>query len=327
MTVGAVTRLSRLLSMVPWLLQRPGVPLEEAARHFRISQADLVKDLELLFVCGTPGHLPDDLIEAEWESGKIYLSNADMIARPLRLALDEAVALLAGLHTLADVPGLHDRHAIDSAIAKLSAATGEAADEAQGLKVDLTTGAAAATLAAMRRALSRGRRLRMTYLVPSRDETTHRDVDPLRLLSVQGRWYLEGWCYLADGVRRFRADRVAEIEVLDVAAAPPADAAAASAARAPTEELFAPSPEDLLVTLDLLPAAYWVCDYYSVETVEERGDGVRRVRLRAASEDWVPRLVLRSGGSVRVVGPPELAEQTIMMARAALAPYRAADVT
>ena len=45
-------------------------------RHFGISQTQLVKDLELLFVCGTPGHLPDDLIEADWECGRVYLGNA-----------------------------------------------------------------------------------------------------------------------------------------------------------------------------------------------------------------------------------------------------------
>ena len=78
-------------------------------RHFGISETQLVKDLELLFVCGTPGHMPDDLIEADWESGQVFLGNADPIARPLRLAVDEAVALLAGLRTLAQVPGLHER--------------------------------------------------------------------------------------------------------------------------------------------------------------------------------------------------------------------------
>ena len=67
-----------------------------------ITSEQLVKDLELLFVCGTPGHLPDDLIEAEWESGEVYLDNADTISRPLRLAPDEAVALLVGLRTLAE---------------------------------------------------------------------------------------------------------------------------------------------------------------------------------------------------------------------------------
>jgi predicted DNA-binding transcriptional regulator YafY len=123
---GAADRLSRLLAMVPWLLSRQGVPLAEAAQQFGISEDELVCDLELLFVCGAPGHMPDDLIEADWESGKVYLDNADAIARPLRLGLDEALTLLVGLRTLADVRGVAGRKALDGALAKLSSAAGEA---------------------------------------------------------------------------------------------------------------------------------------------------------------------------------------------------------
>ena len=63
MTAAATDRLSRLLALVPYLVSRQGIPLAEAAAEFDISQAQLVKDQELLFVCGTPGHLPDDLNE------------------------------------------------------------------------------------------------------------------------------------------------------------------------------------------------------------------------------------------------------------------------
>ncbi len=316
MSVGATTRLSRLLAMVPGLLRRQGVPLAEAAAHFGITEAELVKDLELLFVCGTPGHLPDDLIEADWESGNVYLANADEISRPLRLALDEAVTLLAGLRTLAEVPGLHDRDAVERVIAKLSAATGEAASAARAVTVDLATDTPEAALAAFRDALARHRRLRLAYLVPSRDELTHRDVDPLRLVSVQGRWYLEAWCRRADGMRLFRADRVVEAQVLDEPADPPADAAPRT-----TDDLFVPAPDDVVVTLDLAAGARWVADYYPVESVEEGEDGRLRVRLAAASPDWVPRLVLRLGGQAVVVDPPELAERTRALAGSALARY------
>ena len=107
--------------------QRQGVAARRGRRGVRHHRAQLVKDLELLFVCGTPGHLPDDLIEADWESGQVFLGNADAIARPLRLSVDEALALLAGLRTLAELPGLDERDALESALAKLEAAAGDAA--------------------------------------------------------------------------------------------------------------------------------------------------------------------------------------------------------
>jgi predicted DNA-binding transcriptional regulator YafY len=316
-SAGATTRLSRLLAMVPWLLRRQGVPLTEAARYFGITTEQLVKDLELLFVCGTPGHLPDDLIAADWESGLVFLDNAEAISRPLRLGVDEAVALLVGLRTLAQVPGLHDRAAVESALAKLSAAAGEAAGVADSVSVELARGAQEVTLAAARDALAGHRRLHLRYLVPSRDETTERDVDPMRLLTVAGRWYLEAWCHRADGVRLFRVDRVVAVQVLDVDGTPPPDAVSRDA----DEQLFTPSPDDLVVTLDLAPAARWVAEYYPVEDVRELGEGRLRVRLRTANPDWVPRLALRLGGGARIVSPADIAQRLTAGATAALAGY------
>ena len=77
-------------------------------------------------------------------------------------------------------------------------------------------------------ALAAGRRLHLRYHVPGRDETTERDVDPMRLLLGEGRPYLEAWCRRAEGVRLFRLDRVAAVQVLDAPAAPPPDAARAT---------------------------------------------------------------------------------------------------
>jgi len=47
-------------------------------------------------------------------------------------------------------------------------------------------------LARAQEALADGRRLHLPYYVPGRDEATKRDVDPMRLLVVEGRTYLGG---------------------------------------------------------------------------------------------------------------------------------------
>ena len=317
MTQGAADRLSRLLAMVPWLLARQGVPLAEAARQFSITEDELVADLELLFVCGTPGHMPDDLIEADWESGKVYLDNADAIARPLRLGLDEALALLVGLRTLADVRGVAGRDALEGALAKLSAAAGEAGAAASAVQVDLTTGAGPDVLATCRAALQRHRRLHLRYLVAARDESTERDVDPMRLVSLDGRWYLEGWCHRADDVRLFRLDRVIEATELTHDGTPPRHAVG----RDLDSDLFRPGPDDLLVTLELGPAARWVADYYPVESSAATSDGGLTVQLRTADTSWLRRLMVRLGGTARVVDPPDLARDVAEAAGRALAAY------
>ena len=74
-----------------------------------------------------------------------------------------------------------------------------------------------------RRVVQRGRALRITYYTATRDETTDRVVDPMRMLMVGGKGYLEAWCRRAEGVRLFRLDRVEDVTVLDEPAAPPPD--------------------------------------------------------------------------------------------------------
>jgi predicted DNA-binding transcriptional regulator YafY len=317
MSESATERLSRLLAMVPWLLAHQGAPLERVATEFGVPQSQLVKDLELLFVCGLPGHMPDDLIEADWESGKVYLANADAIARPLRLGIDEALALIVGLRALADVPGLGDRDAVVRALAKLEEAAGAAASVADSVHVDLDRTPDPDVVVACEDAVLRRRRMHLRYLVPHRDETTERDVDPMRVLNVDGRWYLEGWCHRAEAVRLFRLDRVVGAQVLDQDGSPPPSARS----RDLDAGVFAPGPDDLLVTLDLLPRSRWVVDYYPVESVQERPDGGLRVRLRTADTAWLRQLVLRLGGGGRVVDPPELAHAVTDAAREALDAY------
>ncbi len=314
---SAADRLSRLLAMVPYLLTRQGVPLAAAARHFDITEDELVKDLELLFVCGLPGHMPGDLIEADWESGKVYLDNADTIARPLRLGLDEAITLLVGLRTLAAAPGAGDRDALDGALAKLSEATGDAGRAAGAVAVELDDEVAEQVLSTVRRALADRRRLHLRYLVPGRDEATDRDVDPMRVVSLAGHWYLEGWCHRADGVRLFRLGRVLTAERLDADGTPPPQARS----RDLDDDLFTPSATDTLVTLDLGPRAQWVTDQYRPEHSEELPDGWLRIRLRTADTGWLRQLVLRSGGGVVVVEPPEVVTQVAYDAAEALARY------
>lgn len=327
MSETSTQRLSRLLAMVPWLLSHQGVPLADAAAEFKIGEKQLVKDLELLFVCGLPGHMPDDLIEADWEGGVVYLGNADAISRPLRLAVDEALALIVGLRALADVPGLGDRDAVTRALAKLESAAGAAAATVDSVRVDLPSHVDPAVTSACEEALRLRRRLHLGYLVPHRDETTERDVDPMRLLHLDGHWYLEAWCHRVEAVRMFRLDRVVDVRVLDVAGVPPPQARS----RDLDAGIFAPGPDDVLVTLRVAPAARWVVDYYPVESVEAltdspdgtdaAGDGSLLVRLRTADTAWLRQLVLRLGGHAAVVDPPWLADDVTRAALAALAGY------
>ncbi|WP_433284227.1 helix-turn-helix transcriptional regulator [Pseudonocardia sp. CA-142604] len=308
---GVTERLPRLLSLVPYLLARPGIPVAEAAADFGVTERQLRRDLELLWMCGLPGYGPGDLVDLSFSGDTVTVTHDAGMRRPLRLTTAEATALLVALRTLAEVPGMVDTAAVQRATAKIERAVGDAGSV--GVAVDLPHEEAAATTT-VRDALDAGRALRIVYYTAGRDAVSQRTIDPMRLLIVEGRAYLEAWCRRAEAVRMFRLDRVEEVEVLDEPAAPPPDAEPSDVSHG----LFRPSEDHRSAVLLLEPEARWVAEYYPVDEVVELDGNRARVLLRYADPAWLVRLVLGLGGGARLLEPPELVETVGRRAREAL---------
>jgi proteasome accessory factor C len=310
-----VERLPRLLALVPYLLARPGVRVAEAAADFGVPETQLRRDLQLLWMCGLPGHGPGDLIDLSFEGDTVTVGHDAGMSRPLRLTGDEALALIVALRTLADDPGLTDPGAVERALGKVEAAAGGAGEVASAVAVRVEP--ADKVLAQVRAALDQGVALHLAYYVAARDEQTERDVDPVRLRWADGRWYLEAWCRSAGAVRFFRTDRIDRVDVLDEPSRPPAELEP----RDLSAGVYQPAPDHPLVTLRLGPPARWVADYYPCELATELPDGRLEVTLRVADPTWVRRLVLGHGPAIEVVGPGWFADQVRAQARQALAAY------
>ena len=274
---------------------------QDPEAQFVVDQVEA--DLALLFLCGTPGGYHGDLIEAEWESGRVFLGNADTIKRPVRLGVDEALALIVGLRALAAVPGIGERDAVVRALAKLEAATGSASAASSRIQVVIDEGTGKEALALSRQALPAHRRVHLRYLVPGRDESTERDVDPMRVINFDAQWYLEGWCHRAEDVRLFRVDRIESLTILDADGTPPAGAEP----RDLDSGVFTPHADDQLVRVALGPGAVWVSDYYPTESVEPTAGGGAVITLRTADTAWLRRLMWRLGSQATVLEPPESA--------------------
>ncbi|MGH3389245.1 MAG: helix-turn-helix transcriptional regulator [Actinomadura sp.] len=318
MTTTSTDRLARLLALVPYVVSRQSVSVAEAAAAFEVTEKQLIDDLNLLWCVELRAPDPYCPIDLSYEGGEITVSQAESIARPLRLGVDEASALLVALRMLAGIPDLPDRDALSRVIAKLENAAGAAAAAISSqVAVQVDAGAGAEVAIRIREAIGLGRRVHLSYYVPGRDENTERDVDPMRLLFVEGQSYLEGWCRRAEAVRLFRLDRITDLTILDVAAQVPEDAEP----RDVDQGLFRPSPQDVRVTVELAPAGRWVADHYPCESVEELGEGRLRVVLRTPDTRWVRGLALRLGDEGRVVGPPEIAALVRADAERALAGY------
>jgi proteasome accessory factor C len=313
---GNEERLPRLLALVPYLQAHQGIATADAAADFGITEDQLRRDLRLLWMCGLPGHGPGDLIDLSFDGDTVSVIFDAGMSRPLRLTAEEALALVVALRTLAETPAMADGDAVQRALAKVEAAAGGAVDDTTvAIELDATE----RLLPVLHRALEQGRALRLRYYTATRDETTERTVDPLRVFEMDGRHYLEAWCRRAEGVRVFRVDRIEHLRLLDEESKPPPGVQL----RDLNEGVYQPASEHLLAVLRLSPGYFWVADYYPTEEALETDDGLLQVSLRVADPAWVRALVLGSSGQVEVLSPGWLAESIRSEAATALAAYAA----
>jgi proteasome accessory factor C len=322
---GARDQVARLLALVPYIQSRREVPLEQAATDFGVSPGQIVKDLNVLWFCGLPGLGMGDLIEIDMEAlqgeGVIRLSNADYLSRPLRLDSSEASALIVALRALREGGDDDVRPIVDRTLNKLEAAAGDGAAVASQVDIRMPerVGALNELRDRLMRAVDQRRQVRLDYYVPSRDQSTERVVDPLRVVTAEGHAYLEAWCHVAEDQRLFRLDRISTAVVLEDRVEDHSDLEPRDLA----DGIFQPSTDDLLVTLRLEPSARWVAEYFPVEeTVEEPGGGLT-VRLRVGDPAWLTQLMLRLGGSAQVTDPADIAETVRRLAAQALQNYEA----
>jgi proteasome accessory factor C len=321
---GAKDQVGRLLTLVPYLNARGAVRLEDAARDLGVTPKLLMADLKVLLMCGLPGGYPDDLIDVDLDAledpegdGVIRVSNADYLARPLRLSPTEASAVIVALRALRNGAGPETRQVVDRALAKLETAAAEGSDVP---RVDPGQDAAdldqALLATRLREAADTQRQVLLTYFVPSRDEESERRVDPRGLVTNGGYTYLDAWCHSAEAPRLFRLDRIRRAEVLDepIRTEP-------EAPRDLADGLFARSEETTRVTLRLDPAARWVVEYYPVEEVRPGPGDSTDVDLLVADRRWLDRLLLRLAPHASIVVPAEFTDSFTAAAQDALRLY------
>lgn len=312
-------RLTFLLSLVPFLIDRGQVSVSETAEHFGISEEQVRQAVRLIAVSGIPGvtatYQPDDLFDIAWEefeeNDEIVLTNLIAIDESPRFSSREAAALIAGLQYLSALPERQDRDLISGLLVKLARAT-------SGLpsQVAVADTESNAALAAFKEAVSSGVQVEFDYL-NAKGELERRRVDPLRVESVDNDWYLRGWCHLREALRTFRLDRISKIEITKE-----------PLAHHPTElslpdSLFEESPDDLDVEVELVANAVPLVEDYLAVVKPVGADGSRvRAQIRVSHFHGLKRLVNSRSEVIRVVGPEDAVAAVGDWARQALERYR-----
>lgn len=307
----SVTRLRRLLAVLPWIAAHQGAELAEIAKAFDVPIETLRRDLELVPLCGLPPYTPDRLVDLAIVDGVVSVRFAEYFSRPLRLNRDEAVALVTAGRMLLALSGPEPEGPLASGVDKLEAHLGIAGD----IAVSAEAGARShEVIAILREAAAAHRRVELEYYAAGRNATTRRHADPLEVFFAEGNWYCWAYCHLRESERMFRVDRIQDVTLL-------AEHFDAPDSSARPGDIFHPGPDDPRIDLELPADAAWVVESYPTESVEELPGGRLRVRLVVSERAWLERLLLRCGPETTVIGPSAFTDVARDAARRVLERY------
>lgn len=308
-------RVQLLLTLVPYLLEREEVAVDEAAAEFGVSPAQMRAMVEKLTVIGLPGEdgywqQPHELFDIDWDlldqQDRIRITQAVGLRRAPRLTSREAAALLAGLRLAAAMPGVAGSEVVGDLIAKLSAGASAAPADVVVVppRVD-----------GVRDVVSRALRERVAvefrYRAPDAPETV-RTVDPVKIVIADGEWYVQGWCHLRRAMRTFNVDRISEPRLTDIPATHTADSA---------PELFAPGEDDDVAVIRFRTEHAPLMGGYLGRADVEETEGMTTARLRVADARVLKRLAAQRGGLVELLEPAGARRAAREWALAGLAQY------
>jgi predicted DNA-binding transcriptional regulator YafY len=313
-------RADRLLSLVLLLRRRGRMTAAELARELEVSARTVLRDVEALSSAGIPVYA-----ERGRDGGFALLPGftTDLTG----LTHDEALALLtAQSRATPDALGLGSAFA--AAVRKVVAAMPESARRGATDAADRVLvrqewhheREPEAHLAAVRRAVFAGRRLRLRYRSregAARDEPPRwRTVDPVGLVEAGGHWYLLA---LRDGAdRTYRLSRVEQVQELDEPAHRAPEADLEQAWRQRRDRFRATRPG---VTATVRVRADRREALARVASERPDGAGMLRVDLAFADALHAESVLWSLGADVEVLQPEWLRAATAARARAVAALY------
>lgn len=294
-------RTARLLDLVPYINTHQGIALKDLAAVFEVSNAQMVNDLTTLWMCGLPGYTPLELMDLDFESGYVNISNAPTLAKPRSVTFDEGVALILGLDLLrATIPT--DRsdllEKIDSLSARLSSIIN--LNSTFSVIAPINQGVSAA----IDEALASRSSLEIEYHSMYRDEITQRTIFPIEIIQVEGQQYLSSYCYSATDFRQFKLDRIQKAIVSQESKTIPEDAT---------------NTQRINSRLKVLKPTREIAERFSRQDLKAGSE----FDFQTYSQQWLERSILSSGDGVALLTPPEIRGSIAQMAQSMLDRYKA----
>ncbi len=303
-----MNRTDRLLAIVLELQGKGRQRAEDLAATFETSKRTIYRDIQALGQAGVP------LISVP---GHGYSLMKGYFLPPLSFSTDEATMLLLGSDFMAQNFDAQYQAAAQLAGRKIAGVLPEKLrDEVHYLQSNirfivmggLEQSAEPEMLQQLRRAIIERTIVRFRYHTrhaeDGRDAQSTREADPYSLMHISNAWYLAAYCYMRQGMRHFRLDRMENLELL-----------AKTFTRRTDFQMDNNQGRERNIIVRALfdkEVARWVHEsrsYYTL-TEEETSEGLM-VTLRVRQESEVLQWLLSWGRHVHILEPESLRKRLV----------------
>ncbi|HRD36683.1 MAG TPA: WYL domain-containing protein [Candidatus Nanopelagicaceae bacterium] len=304
MVENAALRAIRLLDLVPYIVAHPGISITELAKEFSITRDEVLKDLNLLFLCGLPGYTPLELIDISFDEESVVIRDPQNLAAPRNLNESEALIARIALAALEEsTPRTSSAYlqivALREKIAKAFSSSIPAS------AITFTLDKERATLEAIEAAIKQELDLEITYNNVTKDSSSRRSITPISIIAEDKRTLVSAYCHSAKALRTFNLAQISEVSTK--ARIVRADLERLEDSRGSSAEVIIKSEDSSFLSENASSLKELSKSCYQIDIFQP---------------EWIVRSVLAGADSIELAKPLELRAEIAERANRALLAYK-----
>ena len=304
MVENAALRAIRLLDLVPYIVAHPGISITELAKEFSITRDEVLKDLNLLFLCGLPGYTPLELIDISFDEESVVIRDPQNLAAPRNLNESEALIARIALAALEEsTPRTSSAYpqivALREKIAKAFSSSIPAS------AITFTLDKERATLEAIEAAIMQELDLEITYNNVTKDSSSRRSITPISIIAEDKRTLVSAYCHSAKALRTFNLAQISEVSTKERIAR--TDLERLEDSRGSSAEVIIKSEDSSFLSENASSLKVLSKSCYQIDIFQP---------------EWIVRSVLAGADSIELAKPHELRAEIAERANRALLAYK-----
>ena len=304
MVENAALRAIRLLDLVPYIVAHPGISITELAKEFSISRDEVLKDLNLLFLCGLPGYTPLELIDISFDEESVVIRDPQNLAAPRNL--NESEALIARIALAALEESTPKTSAAYSQIVALREKIAKAfSSSIPASAITFTLDKERATLEAIEGAIKQELDLEMMYNNVTKDSSSKRSITPISIIAEDKRTLVSAYCHSAKALRTFNLAQISDVSTKKRSAR--TDLERLEDSRGSSAEVIIKSEDSSFFTENASSLKELSKSCYQIDIFQP---------------EWIVRSVLAGADSIELAKPLELRAEIAERANRALLAYK-----